>query len=142
MESLIKLLRKPFVILFVACISSCLSPVWAANNIETHTHTIEISSIDSPWASSTDTTNLTTDQRNYGLYVHSIYFKPGATDDECIIYSGNSTSGVLIFPPLSADAYDERIKYYPPDVRRHLYLDFTNGTYSSGSMVIIELWKE
>ena len=119
----------------------CVTPAWSANTITVVGHTITIEDIDSAWASATDTTNLTTDQNLYGLYVHSIEFKPAATDDECIIYSGSSTSGAKTFPQLCADKYDERIKYYPPNVRRHIYLDFTNGTYTANSLIIIELWK-
>jgi len=115
-------------------------PAWAANTITVSGHTITIQDIDSNWASATDTTNLTADMR-LGLFVSSIYFKPAATNDICLIYDGNSASGTLTFNPKCADAYDERIKYYPPNVRRTLYLDFTNGTYTAGSVVIIELWK-
>lgn len=113
-----------------------------SNDIDKGTYTIYLGSLDSNWSSTTDTTNCTTDQRRYGLVIHSITFHPGATDDECIIYNGTSTSDTLTFRVTCADSYDDRIKYYPPDVRRHLYLDYDNGTYSSGSFVIIELWEE
>lgn len=127
--------------LILGLCSLCLLcvPAWAANNVEVSGHTIEISSIDEDFVSSTDT-NLSADQNSGGLYVHSIYFKPAATDDECLIYIGSSSSGILTFNPLCADKYDERIKYFPP-VKNHIYLDFTNGTYTAGSIVIIELWK-
>jgi len=113
-------------------------PAWAANNIEVSGHTIEISSIDSAWVSSTDT-KLSANQRLYGLYIHSIYFKPAATDDECTVYIGSSTAGILSFSFLCADKYDERIKYFPPNVRNHIYIADTDPT--AGSIIVIDLWK-
>ena len=132
---------KKIAVLCVMTILLFVPSIYAANSIVVTGHTITISSIDEAWSSATDTTNLTTDQNLYGLYVHSIEFHPAATDDELIVYSGKSTSGSLTFHPVCADKYDERVKYYPSDVRRHLYLDYTNGTYTAGSVIIIELWK-
>ena len=132
--------KKLILGLCVFCLM-CVAPVWAANNIEVTDdgRTIEISSLDEAWVSSTDTTYLSPNQNANGLYVYSIYFKPAGTDDECTVYSGSSTSGVIIFSFKCADAYDERIMYFPHDVRRHLYLADTDPT--AGSMVIINLWK-
>ena len=133
-----KKLISGIIFVFIVCLTG---NVWAANNVEACATTIELSSLDSNWLSSTET-KLTADQRKHGLYIFSIEFKPAATDDECIIYVGNSTSGVLTIPWICADKYDERIKYFPPNTRRQIFLDYDNGTYSSGSMVIIELWAE
>ena len=133
--------RTMSLILSVVFILCFVPLVWPSNTITVSGHTITIQDIDSDWLSATDTTNLTTDQNKHGLYVHSIYFKPAATDDTCLIYVGSTAAGSLTFNPLCADAYDERIKYYPYGPRRQLYLDFSNGTYTAGSTVVIELWK-
>lgn len=128
------------IIILIAWMVLFVTPAMATNNIEVTSdgRTIEISSIDTAWVSSTDTTYLSPDQNDNGLYVYSIYWKPAATDDELTVYSGSSTSGVLLLHFKAADEYDERIMYFPPGLRRHLYIADDDPT--AGAVIVINLY--
>lgn len=107
-----------------------------ANTIDQEGLTIRITDIDSDW-SWTDLSPKRGDAN--GVRVASIQFNPAAVNDECFIKEGTD-AGPEMFYALCADAYDQRIKYFNGQLKRVL-LDFSAGTFTAGSSVIIELWE-
>lgn len=101
-----------------------------ANTIVKKGLIIDITDIDSDWLYSA-TVNDT------GLFLESIQFDPVQADDECIIKEDGET-GAIIFHAKCADAYDQKIKYFHGE-RKHPFLDFSDGTFTAGTRILIEL---
>ena len=94
----------------------------AANTVTSNGQIVEISSIDSDWDSQT------------AYDVISITFIPGAISDECIIKNGSAT-GATLFHAVSGDG-EPRVQYYFGETIVP-FMDFSDGTFSSGAKVII-----
>jgi len=106
-----------------------------ANTITFANDMIILESLDSDWVW---TTTCTAQKWASGLYVQSIQFIPGATGDRCR-FENTAVGGDEIFDSgPCADAYDTKIKYFGGKLMRPA-LDYSDGTYSSGSKIIIDL---
>jgi len=125
---------KKVTIIGVMLLTVCLlcGPCLAANTIKSIEGSVTISSIDSDYTFATTFPNSTS-----GLRMVSIRFNPGAADDICVIKNGSDTGSELFNSGKCVDEYDVRIEYYNSMIRRP-YLDFSAGTYSSGSTVTFE----
>ena len=102
-----------------------------ANTVTQTANVVTISSIDSDWSWSD------TFSGRDSILVDSIQFTPAATDDACII-KNVSDAGASIFNAKSADAYDQKVKYFH-GVPLSPVLDFSAGTFTAGSSVTIIL---
>ena len=109
-----------------------VTPAWAANTALRSDGTVVISSIDSDWLWTDIFSSATS-----GMRLVSIRFNPGAADDRCVIKAGSDTGIALFDSGKCVDEYDPRIEYYHGAIRRPV-LDFSAGTYSSGSTVTFE----
>lgn len=102
----------------------------AANTVTRTGNVIYITDIDSDWSWS-DTFP------NYGkILVKSIQFNGAQADDQCVIKEATD-SGAPLFDVTVEDAYDQRFK--PFGVLLRPVLDYSAGTYTAGSKVIIIL---
>ena len=106
-----------------------------ANTIVLTDSVISISDIDSDWNWYDTLAAFATSK--VGVKIQSIHFKPGATDDECII-SNETIDGAPIFNAKCADVYDDKTRYYDGKELKPV-LDFSDGSYSAGSSVQIIL---
>lgn len=109
-----------------------------ANTIKYKGFTVEISSIDSDW---TWTDTLTDAAFTNGVPINFIQFNPGAADDKCTIYEDNITDGPVSFYA-KCDGDDDMKRAYYHGTRMKPILDYSAGTFSTGSTVIIQLSKE
>lgn len=106
----------------------------AVNTINFLSHIIEISSIDSDWDFE-DTFGVGASRLN----IISIQFVPGAADDQCVI-KDTSDTGPAFFDVTSYDTqYDLFKTFDSPNAGFKPYLDYSDGTYSTGAKVIIIL---
>ena len=105
----------------------------AANTITHSGNVIEITNIDSDWTW-TDTLTALTD----GIWVKSIQFNPGATDDVLVIKEGSDTGPKILYFKC-VDTYDQRCKYF--NHRNNVLLkpvfDYSDSTISAGASIII-----
>jgi len=97
---------------------------------------ITISAIDSDWL----ITDTLSKRHLGGTRVHSIQFNPAAAADKCKVLDG-SASGSQLFYALCADNTDQRIKYFP-EAEILPFLDFSEGTYTAGSSVVVTLYPQ
>ena len=127
-------MRKTFkILLVVACLVLVSGIASGVNTIKYVSPVVEITDIDSDWLYSTATFLGMTSKLN----IISIQFNPGAAGDQCVILDTNA-AGPAIFDVTSYDVYDQRIKYFPqPNAGFRPFLDFSAGTYTAGSKVII-----
>lgn len=73
-----------------------------------------------------------------GLFIESIQLVPATVGDQCIIKEGSATGpDIFNFPPATA-LNDPLIKYFN-GTRKRPFLDVSDGTYTAGGKVIIEL---
>lgn len=105
-----------------------------ANTISHNNNNIILSSLDSDWVWTDTLSDL---KFATGVHVVSIQFIPGASDDRCVIDDTEIGGGIQFDSGPCADTYDTKIKYYQPKLMRPV-LDFSDGTYSAGSSIIIE----
>ena len=100
---------------------------------------IEISSIDSDWSWS-DT--LTDAKFANGVQINYIQFNPAAANDVCTIIDGedvdNDPPG--FYSKAITDVEPRRAQYY--GARMKPVLDESAGTYTAGSTVMIQLWRD
>lgn len=108
-----------------------------ANTINQEGYTVEISSIDSDW---TWTDTFTDARYANGIRINYIQFCPAAADDACSIKEGADT-GPQFFRCSAADANAQKLVNYHGAMKKPV-LDFSAGTFTAGSSVIIELWPE
>lgn len=73
-----------------------------------------------------------------GIRVNYIRFHPGATNDICVIEDADNAD-VQHFYVKCADSYDDRIQYYNGS-KLKLEFDVSEGTYSTGNFLTIQLW--
>ena len=73
-----------------------------------------------------------------GVRLNWIRFHPGATDDICDIEDYNDEA-VKHFYVKCADTYDDRIQYYSGS-KVKLEMDVSDGTYTAGCSLTIQLW--
>jgi hypothetical protein len=109
------------------------SPSFAANTITETENFITITDIDSDW---TWTANFD-EYTPWGVPVISIQFKPAAADDQCVILNGSDTASE-VFNVTAETAYDQKIQYFHGTPIK-LFLDYSAGTYTAGSIVIINI---
>ena len=109
-------------IVFLILIAFVPSIAWAVNTVTTNGKVIEISAIDSDW----------NPQASYNIF--SITFVPGAISDACVIKNGSAT-GATLFHAISGDG-EPRVQYYFGEGVVP-FMDFSDGTFSSGAKVII-----
>lgn len=112
-----------------------LANSFAANTITETGNVITITDIDSDWLWTANFSEFTAK----GVPVISIQFIPGDTDDQCVILNGTAAASE-VFNVVAEDAYDQRIQYYFGNPLK-LFLDFSAGTYSAGSKVIINVGR-
>ncbi len=106
-----------------------------ANTIKYKGFTIEISDIDSDWT----WTETVPDALN-GIPINFIQYNPIADGDKCAIYEESIADGPRCFYVKNdGDDDQKRAPYY--GTRMKPILDFSAGTYTAGSTVIIQLWK-
>jgi len=125
-------MKKFLMVLMAVMLVLAASVAWAANTVNPVEGCVTVSSIDSDYTFATTFPSDTS-----GLRLVSIRFNPGAADDVCIIKNGSDTGPELFNSGKCVDEYDPRIEYYHSVIRRP-YLDFSAGTYSSGSTVTFE----
>lgn len=112
--------------LFLSCIF--FDQAFAANTIIVTGNKVHITDIDSDWSWSDS-------YPQYAYpYLVSIQFNPAAADDQCIIKEG-SDSGAPFFDVTAIDEYNQKAKMI--NVYSKPVLDFSDGTYSAGSSVIL-----
>lgn len=74
-----------------------------------------------------------------GIAVESLEMKPTATDD-AIIVKEDDASGRIIFSEVSANAYDNKIKYFnTEDGKKRINLFITGTDVDAGVILIVEL---
>lgn len=116
-------------VLLVIASLSIWTTTFASNTVTVTNNTIVISAIDSDWK----ITDTFTGRSKFALVF--ISFIPGASDDKCVILNGTADTAPVLFQATSGDG-EERIMYLH-GLEVQLYLDFSAGTYSAGSKVII-----
>jgi len=106
-----------------------------ANTIKFTDTVITLTSIDSDW-NWYDTITAYASSK-VGVPIQSIQFRPGATDDVCIIY--NETIGeARLIDVKAADEYDDKVRYFHGVILKPV-LDYSAGKYSANSSIIITL---
>lgn len=123
-------MKKVFIAILLTLIFA--SPLFGANTIVRTGNVIHITDIDSDY-SLTDTFPSYTN----GAAINSIQFNPAAADDQMIVEQG-TTSGAILMDVTCEDAYDQRVKYFW-NQRLLPVIDFSDGTYTAGSSIIIIL---
>jgi hypothetical protein len=99
--------------------------------------TLELSNIDADWDFSTQRPS----KWQVNPRISSIEFHPGAANDLLVVRHG-SVGGVRRFFSNYADSQsDSRIKYFHGS-RVIPYIKFSECVFSSGHLVIIELWRD
>jgi hypothetical protein len=127
MKKLFKLLSIVFFVLLISGIG------YSANTIKFLSHTVDITDIDSDWLYSATLTGVVGSR----VHILSIQFNPGAADDQCVILDATD-AGPAIFDVTSESVYDQRIKYFNQPSNGFMpFLDFSAGTYTAGSKIII-----
>lgn len=111
------------------------APLYAVNTVTLSGSTITISDIDSDFILGT-----TYSWMSGGVKLDSVIFIPGAADDECILRDGSLT-GPIFFRALAVDAYDEKAWTYK-DSPKKVYMEFSDGTYSAGSIIILNIRQD
>lgn len=119
-------------LLFVCCLFALPAAGLAANTITLGANTVVIEDIDSDWTWSDSINNALS-----GIRVLSIQFNGGAADDQCVIMTDGAATGAVIFDVTVEDTYDQRLKWFN-GVRHKPFLDYSAGTFTAGSKVIIE----
>ena len=109
-----------------------------ANTVKYSGFTIEISEIDSDWAW-TDT--LTDSKFKNGIPINFIQFNPAAANDACTVFEESISSGPRSFYAKCDSASDQKRAYFHGAKMKPI-LDFSAGTYTANSTVIIQLSKD
>ena len=95
-------------------------------------------STDWAWDSSTEKTaapELNELSKTGRLWVHSISFRPGATDDKVIVREG-SLSGAGMFSHIAATAYDTKTQLYDLDFAG-LYIANGDVTSTAATLIVV-----
>lgn len=120
-------MRKILTLLFSVLVLFMVVPAHSANTITRTGNFVTIEDIDSDWLWSDTFPNYPK------IRLVGIQFNPGLAADQCIIFE-NTVSGSTIMDVTAEDVYDQR--YKPVGVDSRPVLDFSAGTYSSGSKII------
>jgi hypothetical protein len=126
---------KKFIIIFIMVILTCAN-AQAANTIKSDGEGITISNIDSDWKW-TDNYSYNPSYRDKGIPVISIQFRPGAVGDKCV-FKIRRAKGVKIVTLEAKNDDDDIIKYWF-GVPLRLFMDYSEGTFSAGSEVMISI---
>ena len=108
-----------------------------ANTIKYSGFTIEISAIDSDW---TWTDTLTDPKFANGVPVNFIQFNPAASNDKCSIKEASDAGPQSYYVKCTADTDQKRAYFYGTKLKP--VLDFSAGTFTANSTVIVQLSKE
>lgn len=114
---------------FVFSVFFSIGHTYAANTVTVTGNVIEITDIDSDWSWSDSFPS------HESLPIGAVIFKPGAADDQCVLEEA-TTSGASFFDVTASDEYSEKGMNFS-GARLRPVLDFSDGTYSAGSKVII-----
>ena len=107
-----------------------------ANTVNYKGFTVEISSIDSDWS----WREIMSDSRYAnGVPINFIQFNAGAANDVCSIKEESESGPEIAYFKAFVNAEPRRAYYFGTFLKP--FLDFSAGTYSAGSTVIIQLWK-
>ena len=108
-----------------------------ANTINQRGFTVQISDVDSDW-SWRDT--FTDPKYANGIPINFIQFNGVGSSDKCSIKEEDDAGPECFFAQIS-QANDQRRAYYHGTPIKPV-LDFSEGTYTAGSSVTIQLWKD